>query len=374
MSTERLRLLFVSLQDWPQSCRTPKNLTLAGFDVSVFTSTTEAVNLSRFPVKFFRVAPESMHPSHMQALALALRNVCASEQPHFILPADELSVTLLNYMEVVVNNDHTPENQRIAQLVLDSRGSATHHQAARNKLHAPTLAREAGLQTPVQVNCNNLQEALAFAETHAYPVVMKQAYGNAGVEVSICHSAEDIQAAWPDQQVAMQTCIEGSRHYCSGLAYRGKLVCANTFEVLQMMPDRTGPSSVIRSVHLPTLEDAAHLFVEHIGLSGVFSLDFMVTTTGACYFMECNPRCTPATALGNLAGNDLFEALFEVLQGRPVAHKPASGAVIAFFPNEYKRNPTSPYLWQALHDVPWDEPALLRYYLSTLTPDAAAGH
>ena len=363
MAHARLRLLLVSLQDWPQACRIPKHLSLAGFDVSVFTGVGETVNLSRFPVQFFHVNPDASDPLMMQGLAMALRNVCASLQPHAILPVDEVSVTLLNYLEIFVHRNPSPENQQIAQLVLDARGSPTHHQAARSKLLAPALAREAGLLTPAQTNCVGMLAAQRFAEVHGYPVVMKAEYGTSGEGVSICRSAADVQTAWTGEPVAMQSYIEGQRHFCDGLAHRGRLVCANGFEVLHVYPTPTSPSTVIRAVHQPALLAASQQFVEHIGLSGIFSIDFIVTAGGDSYFLECNPRCTPSTYLGALAGNDLFTALFDTLHSRPVEQNRTTDTLIALFPKEYLRDPASPYLWKAFHDVPWDEPALLRHFM-----------
>lgn len=33
---------------------------------------------------------------------------------------------------------------------------------------------------------------------------------------------------------------------------------------------------------------------------------------------------------------------------------------VAHFPNEWRRDPQSPYLREAYHDVPWDDPPLLK--------------
>jgi hypothetical protein len=34
--------------------------------------------------------------------------------------------------------------------------------------------------------------------------------------------------------------------------------------------------------------------------------------------------------------------------------------VVAIFPREWQRDPVSPYLKSAHHDVPWDDPAVVR--------------
>jgi hypothetical protein len=64
--------------------------------------------------------------------------------------------------------------------------------------------------------------------------------------------------------------------------------------------------------------------------------------------------------MGWLSGSDLCLALHHHLAGIEI---PAPSAprqeVVAHFPNEWRRDPQSPYLLNAHHDVPWDDPGLL---------------
>jgi hypothetical protein len=49
--------------------------------------------------------------------------------------------------------------------------------------------------------------------------------------------------------------------------------------------------------------------------------------------------------------------------------------VVAFFPAEWQRDMASPYLTSGFHNVPWDDPAILRYCIDTLPePQAATKH
>jgi hypothetical protein len=45
---------------------------------------------------------------------------------------------------------------------------------------------------------------------------------------------------------------------------------------------------------------------------------------------------------------------------------------VAFFPSEWRRDPESPYLVDGYHDVPWDDPALLRACLGFPTSKRGA--
>ena len=67
------------------------------------------------------------------------------------------------------------------------------------------------------------------------------------------------------------------------------------------------------------------------------------------------------TAQAGLYGHDLTAAwighMNAELRVEPTA---ASVETVALFPNEWARDPTSPYLTEAFHDVPDDDPALLQ--------------
>jgi hypothetical protein len=65
-------------------------------------------------------------------------------------------------------------------------------------------------------------------------------------------------------------------------------------------------------------------------------------------------------ALG--AGRDIPAALCSAVSGEPVrVSSPITEKdTIALFPQEWIRDSASPYLRSAYHDVPWEEPELIR--------------
>ena len=48
------------------------------------------------------------------------------------------------------------------------------------------------------------------------------------------------------------------------------------------------------------------------------------------------------------------------------------GDTIALFPREWLRDPASPWLKTAFHDVPWDDPATVRSCIEKASPAAKA--
>jgi hypothetical protein len=47
--------------------------------------------------------------------------------------------------------------------------------------------------------------------------------------------------------------------------------------------------------------------------------------------------------------------------------------LVAMFPNEWRRDPDSPFLSSALHDVPWDDPGVLGAMRQRLGPRLGQG-
>ncbi len=75
-----------------------------------------------------------------------------------------------------------------------------------------------------------------------------------------------------------------------------------------------------------------------------------------------NPRATQVGHLPLGPGRDIPAALYAVLSGQSPqpAPKVTENDTIALFPQEWTRDPQSPFLRSAYHDIPWEEPELVR--------------
>ncbi|MGD0304911.1 MAG: hypothetical protein ABSC71_08795, partial [Candidatus Acidiferrales bacterium] len=80
------------------------------------------------------------------------------------------------------------------------------------------------------------------------------------------------------------------------------------------------------------------------------------------YLIEINPRSTQVGHLALGPGRDIPAALYAATTGRePQSSDPITeNRTIALFPQEWIRDSASPYLRSAFHDVPWEEPELIR--------------
>jgi hypothetical protein len=69
----------------------------------------------------------------------------------------------------------------------------------------------------------------------------------------------------------------------------------------------------------------------------------------------------------------LTASICAALQEQPVREMPSvtEKDTIALFPQEWHRNPQSEFLRSAYHDVPWDQPALLRTSIKSRTREAS---
>jgi len=103
--------------------------------------------------------------------------------------------------------------------------------------------------------------------------------------------------------------------------------------------------------------------VKRLALSGLHGFDFMLEAdTDNAYLIEINPR---ATQVGHLAlgpGQDIPAAITAVVSGTDIqaATKVTQNDTIVLIPQEWIRNPDSPYIRSGYHDVPWEEPELVR--------------
>jgi hypothetical protein len=111
------------------------------------------------------------------------------------------------------------------------------------------------------------------------------------------------------------------------------------------------------------MANANQKMAHRLGLSGLHGFDFMLEqTTGNAYLIEINPRTTQVGHLTLGHGHDLPAALYAALSGQAVqpAARLTEKDAIVLFPGEWTRNPESAFLRSGYHDVPWEEPDLVR--------------
>jgi hypothetical protein len=166
----------------------------------------------------------------------------------------------------------------------------------------------------------------------------------------------------------LQAYLAGPVQYFHAVAWQGKLIAGWGLEKLIADPAPTGPPTVTRFFPGMELRQIAAELARGLGISGLFFAEFIVdAATGRPCLLEINRRVSPATHRGALRNVDLCAALFEALEGSASKSRTALDAeeegISVHFPQEWLRDPNSPYLRQYPSDVPWDEPELLEALL-----------
>jgi ATP-grasp domain-containing protein len=144
---------------------------------------------------------------------------------------------------------------------------------------------------------------------------------------------------------------------------------------LETNPPGTGTATVIQAIDHPEIAHAVETLVAKLGLSGFCGFDFILDERGRSYLLELNPRLTSACWIGTTLETDLCSAMFEAMTEIPRAprYRPTSawppfgapGQRLALFPLEWTRSPSSDHLFTSYHRVPWHDPQLLAYLVTS---------
>ena len=147
--------------------------------------------------------------------------------------------------------------------------------------------------------------------------------------------------------------LQAGRRTRRSPAFKGTSLGAVQAEVIESNGP-TGPSTVLRVIDNSDMAYAVKSIVSRLELSGLCGLDFILDEEGRAHLLELNPRATPTSHLVAADGTDLLTALRTAFgQEHPPARRASySNGLVALFPQELRRDPSSPYLRFAHHDVP----------------------
>jgi biotin carboxylase len=162
--------------------------------------------------------------------------------------------------------------------------------------------------------------------------------------------------------VNAQAFVSGTEATSTAACWKGKVLASLHFEVLKKA-DSAGHATVVRLIENADMSKAAEIMVRRLNLSGLLGFDFILEAdTGHAYLLEINPRATQVGHLTLGVGRDLPAALYSAVSGESLQPAPivTGKDTIALFPQEWIRDPGSEFLRSAYHDVPWEEPELVR--------------
>lgn len=171
----------------------------------------------------------------------------------------------------------------------------------------------------------------------------------------------------------LQKFVPGRQATTMFACWNGNVLATLTLEVLASTGP-TGAATVLRRLRNDEIERASRLLARQLGLSGFHGLDFILEEgTDSPFLIEMNPRATQLGHLNLNAGGNLAEVLAAKLTHRPTASSSQSwqipSSVIALFPHAWKSDPSNKFLISGYHDVPWEQPALVRELLRKPWPE-----
>jgi hypothetical protein len=353
--------------------------------------TVDAVCPARHPLRRMRAVRRTHAYRGLMPLQSFARAVAAA-QPDFILPGDDLATTHLHQL-------YDQERQRgeagrsTCALIERSLGAPEGFPVVYSRTAFIDLARKAGMRAPRTEVIANLNDLRKWVAKVGLPTVLKANGTSGGNGVRVVHTLEEaehafralqsppllaraVKRALVDQDktlvwssllrrrsvVNAQEFVAGREATSAVACWQGNVLAGLHFEVIHKR-DAAGPSSVLRLIENAEMSAAAEKIAGRLQLCGLHGFDFMLEAhSGNAHLIEINPR---ATQVGHLAlgpGRDLPAALCAALSGEPVhaASKVTESDTIALFPQEWMRDPASEYLTSGYHDVPWEEPELIR--------------
>jgi predicted ATP-grasp superfamily ATP-dependent carboligase len=313
----------------------------------------------------------------------ALERAIAAADPDVVVPCDDRTVWQLHVL-----HERRPD---LRPLIERSMGSPQSFPVLRSRAGLMQRAEQLGIRVPPTRPLGSREDILAWFDGRTGPSVVKLDGSWGGTGVRVVASAQEALAAWQQftrprsrvvlwkrhfldhdplafgagyepqpRAMSIQEFIPGRPANTMVAAWKGRLLGIVSVEVL-CAQDPTAPSTIVRLIQNEEMAGASARLVEALGLSGFHGLDFILEKgTNSPYLIEVNARCTQLGHLVLPEQGDLAGMLGAQIGGRPQLDAPIAGRLIAFYPQALACSPCSPYLPQSHHDVPWDEPRLVR--------------
>jgi len=316
----------------------------------------------------------------------------AAARPDLIVPGDDLATSHLHDL-------HARERRRgkaglpVCELIERSLGAPDGFAVVYARSTFVDMAREEGIRAPKTEVISSINDLRKWVAQFGLPAVLKADGTSGGEGVRVAHTLEEGERAFGALQapplmvraakralfdhdkslvwasllrhrsvVNAQVYVAGTEATSAVACWKGTVLASLHFAVVNKR-SAAGPSSVLRLIENAEMSAAAEKMVRRLNLSGILGFDFMLEAhTGYAHLIEINPRATQVGHLALGAGHDLPAALYSAASGEPfrAAPKVTEKDIITLFPQEWMRDPASLFLTSGYHDVPWEEPELLR--------------
>jgi hypothetical protein len=308
-------------------------------------------------------------------------------RPDLVIACDERTVRDLHQLY------RQTRHGDLRLLIETSLGPADSFPVVTSRADFLALAHRHGVRVPPSMALPSIEALDPWIRQHPVPFVLKADGSWSGFGVRIISDASEAKSAFASMTrrasgrlalreillegnhfalrswalaerpaMSVQNYIDGWPANIGAACWKGQILAATCVESVSTL-SATGPSTVARIIDNPEMMEAARRIVKALHLTGMIGLDFMIeAATGFAYLIELNPRNTPICAVRLGPGHNLPEALVARLADRPVCQKLSRTErdIVAFFPDTWMQDPSNQFLHSGYHDVPWEQPDLVR--------------
>jgi glutathione synthase/RimK-type ligase-like ATP-grasp enzyme len=396
-STFARTILVVTASRWPHTAFVAARLHDVGFSVAAVCPRKGALRHTSGIARLY----DYSRLRAAQSILAAIRD-CS---PALVVPGDDEALAALHELFARCRSSEDRDARGVRQLIEESLGPSASFSTARSKLQIVRLAEECGIRVPRTREIGNLEELIEFTRTADFPFLLKQEETSGGRGVVPVRSADAAVSGWtnlqrrlktdglrdlafrfdptsllrsmsrPPPRMSAQNFIEGRPANRAVACWKGKILAGITVSALETNPPGIGTATVVEAINPPEIAGAVRTLVAKLGLSGFCGFDFVLDGSGRAYLLELNARLTSACWLGTTPETDLCGAMVEAVTGRPrgiadqlAAKWPLFGNArqrLALFPQEWMRSKTSEHLHTSYHGVPWHDPQLLAYLVTS---------
>jgi hypothetical protein len=389
-----ITVLLTNTNWWPCSVRVAIALERAGCRVAAAypkhghpLAKTKAVT-SRFQYRA---------TSPLQSVAEAIRASAAD----IVVPCDDRALSHLHQLYATAIETDGPLSP-MAKLIERSLGASASYAVVSSRSALLQEARDQNIRIPDKCARTCADDLRRWSATQPLPWVIKVDRSWGGLGVRIVHSLQDAEDCirrmnqplgmpamlkrtlinrdsfwfeswrrWVKPGITVQSYIEGYPANCCVFCWKGKVLAGIAVNVIAAQ-GVTGPATIVRIVDSEQMLGAARTLAASLQLSGFHGFDFMIDSrTREAYLVELNPRCTMPCHLRLSGGRDLIGALCSEISGSDAIQwtNTPDPEVVAYFPQAWLSDPKCEALNAGYHDVPWDEPELVRELLLLPWPD-----
>jgi hypothetical protein len=337
-------------------------------------------------------AHRQTYPYHGLRPLASIEAGIAAAKPDLLIPCDDLATRQLHQHHERARSRGAAGSATCA-LIERSLGARESFPVVYARTPFIEIAQAEDVRVPRTALITNRNDLDGWIASVGLPAVLKSNGSSGGEGVRVARTAEEAVSAFRNLQappqlargvkralvdrdktlilpsilrsrweVNAQEFVVGREATSLIACWNGTVLASLHFEVIHKV-SASGPATVLRLVENAEMASATQKMARRLGLSGMHGFDFMLEdSTGNAYLIEINPRTTQVGHLTLGPGRDLPAALYAAVTGQTTqpATKLTEKEIIVLFPGEWTRNPESAFLRSGYHDVPWEEPNLVR--------------